>query len=684
MSRDFGSFPNATVDTVNSTGKLLTDIPGDDPPGQNIALTVFLQWIESQLPADTGVDIAALPPALAEVIERGDTNFILDVRGTQERLQGDLLAQWVADRVAEDTRQGEDGTDGWTAQLAVVEDGEKRHLKVSALVGGTGDKPAGIEGMYLGPNGLVAAKADATDIRGPAGSGGSGGATTFATETEAEAGTEAAKAISPLTLAEVLEHVRAVIADVTNGVVGKLVDAAVLKGLLDAIPKTANIEDVALKSILDADLSDDVKQAFRERIGAESEDGEYGPYATSSQRYGSVPGGLGLGPTIPDGATHLEFTITAESEQLINYTTRELLVEQFLALPSRNRGDNAISNSSGVIETAFDERDTQTPGADAQRGYIAHNGRTILYASDQSIGAAIRVRFKASRVETYALVGTTTRMPHSRLPEDVVVLEQGHINPNLIQFPPSSAPPAGEGYYPDADRQKLVGIERGAEVNVKSDWNATTGPEEILNKPDVPPAASALPVALSTSVNRLQVQETAGRRDLGLNFAARPGGDFDYGDIYGSIADRQGATAGHITSNIGGIRYSGTAFQLDCYVLDVSEGGGVWDRVWINGYEVAVAHEFGLTTVPWSTSTTRWRHFRTAVIPQANRPDFGDPVAVNFRDTRADAGQQYFVGNPYVREATTEPLDQRFVVITQDDYTALAPKVVDTLYLVTP
>ena len=146
-----------------------------------------------------------------------------------------------------------------------------------------------------------------------------------------------------------------------------------------------------------------------------------------------------------------------------------------------------------------------------------------------------------------------------------------------------------------------------------------------MNKPEVPPVASAMPEALPSSTNRVVVQETAGRRDLGLNFTSRPGGDFDYGDIYGSVADRQGATAAHITANIGGIRYSGTAFQLDCYVLDVSQDGGDWDRVWIDGYEVAVAHEFGLATVPWSTSTTRWRHFRTAVIPQASRPTFADP-----------------------------------------------------------
>ena len=544
-----------------------------------------------------------------------------------------------------------------------------------------------------------------------AGSGGSGGATAFATEAEAEAGTEPGKAISPRTLAEVLEHVRAVAADITNGVVGKLVDAAILKGvqdtltgLIDAKLGPSAVLDVALTAFTDSELSDDVKQAFRTRIGAESEDGEYGPTATSSQRYGAIPGGLGLGPTIPDGSTHIRFTITAESEQAINYTTREITVASLLGLPNRNVNSNAISNSSGVIETNFVQRATDTPGADRQRGYIAHNGRRLLYASDQSIGASITVQFKESRVEPFALRGNPDKVPTSKLEDDVAKLDSGghvplaEMNPRVAvvdattgQLPvaivPSGAqPPAGSFFLTTDERNKLIGIADGAEVNKHSDWD-NNDPEDtasILNKPEVPPVASAMPEALPSSTNRVVVQETAGRRDLGLNFSSRPGGDFDYGDIYGSVADRQGATAAHITANIGGIRYSGTAFQLDCYVLDVSQDGGDWDRVWIDGYEVAVAHEFGLATVPWSTSTTRWRHFRTAVIPQANRPDFGDPVAINFRDTSADAGQQYFVGNPYVRTATTEPLDERFTVITQDAYTALAPKVVGRIYLVTP
>ena len=66
------------------------------------------------------------------------------------------------------------GNNGWSPLFAVVEDGARRVLQLSDWTGGTGAKPAGA-GKYLGPDGLVDAMADATDIRGAAGSGGEGG-----------------------------------------------------------------------------------------------------------------------------------------------------------------------------------------------------------------------------------------------------------------------------------------------------------------------------------------------------------------------------------------------------------------------------------------------------------------------------------------------------------------------------
>jgi hypothetical protein len=44
-----------------------------------------------------------------------------------------------------------------------------------------------------------------------------------------------------------------------------------------------------------------------------------------------------------------------------------------------------------------------------------------------------------------------------------------------------------------AEKNKLTGIEAGAEVNVNADWNATSGDAEILNKPTIPDVALLVP-----------------------------------------------------------------------------------------------------------------------------------------------------------------------------------------------
>jgi len=46
--------------------------------------------------------------------------------------------------------------------------------------------------------------------------------------------------------------------------------------------------------------------------------------------------------------------------------------------------------------------------------------------------------------------------------------------------------------FTSADEAKLDGIEAGAEVNVKSDWDSTSGDSEILNKPSIPDAFSGV------------------------------------------------------------------------------------------------------------------------------------------------------------------------------------------------
>lgn len=67
---------------------------------------------------------------------------------------------------------GTNGTNGWTPVLAVVSDGARRVHRIVAWTGGTGATPA--TGQYIGATGLVSTVAEAVDIRGAAGTSGTG------------------------------------------------------------------------------------------------------------------------------------------------------------------------------------------------------------------------------------------------------------------------------------------------------------------------------------------------------------------------------------------------------------------------------------------------------------------------------------------------------------------------------
>lgn len=65
---------------------------------------------------------------------------------------------------------GADGTNGWTPEVAVVSDNERRVLQVVDYFGGSGSEPASPK--YVGAGGLVDAIEDAVDIRGATGATG--------------------------------------------------------------------------------------------------------------------------------------------------------------------------------------------------------------------------------------------------------------------------------------------------------------------------------------------------------------------------------------------------------------------------------------------------------------------------------------------------------------------------------
>lgn len=84
-------------------------------------------------------------------------------------IQGEQGPQGIQGIQGETGPAGTDGNDGWTPELAIVSDGDRRVQQVVDWFGGEGTKPA--TGQYVGATGLVSLIADAVDIRGPVGSG---------------------------------------------------------------------------------------------------------------------------------------------------------------------------------------------------------------------------------------------------------------------------------------------------------------------------------------------------------------------------------------------------------------------------------------------------------------------------------------------------------------------------------
>ncbi len=91
-----------------------------------------------------------------------------DGKDGRDGLEGPIGLRGEVGKAGMNGADGVDGLNGWTQLLAVVEDGERRVLKITGWVGGSGDPPV-LVGVYLGPQGPVRDISDATDIRGPAG-----------------------------------------------------------------------------------------------------------------------------------------------------------------------------------------------------------------------------------------------------------------------------------------------------------------------------------------------------------------------------------------------------------------------------------------------------------------------------------------------------------------------------------
>jgi hypothetical protein len=101
--------------------------------------------------------------------------------------------------------------------------------------------------------------------------------------------------------------------------------------------------------------------------------------------------------------------------------------------------------------------------------------------------------------------------------------------------------------FTDALKTKLDGIEAGAEVNVKADWNATSGDAEILNKPTIPDPSDFVSKSDYTPAHSLLVQQSG----TGSPTAVSIGNDEILGRKSGGGSNIEGLSVSEVKSILG-------------------------------------------------------------------------------------------------------------------------------------
>ena len=175
-----------------------------------------------------------------------------------------------------------------------------------------------------------------------------------------------------------------------------------------------------------------------------------------------------------------------------NWGPRSLVDKAYVdSNSSGSDGDmlKSVYDPNGAESNAFD-MDNMSQGTTNQ--FISQSDRTLLNntsganTGDQDIsGIAVNASNISDNTDAIAL--NTSKV-------GITPTQASDITSNnaKISYTDASAVAlnTAKNSYPNGDALKLSGIESGAQVNVKADWNATSGDAEILNKPTIPESFS--------------------------------------------------------------------------------------------------------------------------------------------------------------------------------------------------
>ena len=141
--------------------------------------------------------------------------------------------------------------------------------------------------------------------------------------------------------------------------------------------------------------------------------------------------------------------------------------------------DVNVSAGASQMVVAFEFYDGNFPGSSGGGAVDSVNGKTgtvVLGANDINESST---RFWLTDVLKSAYDGAVSAIVNIYTKTETDTLLSNKVDK-------VTGKGLSENDYITADKNKLDGIQSGAEVNVNADWNATSGDAEILNKPTIP------------------------------------------------------------------------------------------------------------------------------------------------------------------------------------------------------
>ena len=146
----------------------------------------------------------------------------------------------------------------------------------------------------------------------------------------------------------------------------------------------------------------------------------------------------------------------------------------------------AAQENADQLIAAGDIKDGEVTTAKLKDGAVTAakiGANALTYAKIQNVSATNRV---LGRDTTGA--GIIEEITPANLRTMINVEDGAQVNPSADDIRQQVGNASDSNVFTDADHSKLDGIAAGAEVNVQSDWNASSGDAQILNKPTIPAA----------------------------------------------------------------------------------------------------------------------------------------------------------------------------------------------------